>query len=41
MSRVAIGVAGIATGRYDLLADLTVDRIHEPIGPCHTRSCRG
>ncbi len=30
MSRVAIGVAGIASGRYELLADLTVDRIHEP-----------
>ena len=30
MSRVAIGVAGIAAGRLELLADLTVDRIHEP-----------
>ncbi len=30
MSRIAIGVAGIASGRWDLLADLTVDRIHEP-----------
>jgi homoserine kinase len=30
MSRIAIGVAGIASGRIDLLADLTVDRIHEP-----------
>ncbi len=30
MSRVAIGVAGIASGRYELLADLTLDRIHEP-----------
>jgi homoserine kinase len=30
MGRVAIGVAGIASGRLDLLADLTVDRIHEP-----------
>jgi homoserine kinase len=30
MSRIAIGVAGIAAGRYELLADLTVDRIHEP-----------
>jgi homoserine kinase len=30
MSRIAIGVAGIATGRFDLLADLTIDRIHEP-----------
>ncbi len=28
--RVAIGVAGIASGRLDLLADLTVDRLHEP-----------
>lgn len=30
MSRIAIGVAGIASGRYELLGDLTVDRIHEP-----------
>ncbi len=30
MSRIAIGVAGIASGRWGLLADLTVDRIHEP-----------
>ncbi|MEW6224587.1 MAG: homoserine kinase [Chloroflexota bacterium] len=30
MGRVAIGVAGIAAGRWELLADLTVDRIHEP-----------
>jgi homoserine kinase len=30
MSRIAIGVAGIASGRFDLLGDLTVDRIHEP-----------
>jgi homoserine kinase len=30
LSRVAIGVAGLATGRYDLLRTLTVDRIHEP-----------
>ena len=30
MSRIAIGVAGIASGRFELLADLTVDRIHEP-----------
>jgi homoserine kinase len=30
MGRIAIGVAGIATGRFELLADLTVDRIHEP-----------
>ncbi len=28
--RVAIGVAGIASGRLELLADLTVDRLHEP-----------
>ena len=26
----ALGVAGLATGRYDLLARLTVDRLHEP-----------
>ena len=30
LGRVAIGVAGIASGRWDLLADLSVDRIHEP-----------
>ncbi len=30
MSRIAIGVAGIAAGRFELLADLTIDRIHEP-----------
>ena len=30
MGRVAIGVAGIASGRFELLADLTVDRLHEP-----------
>ena len=30
LGRVAIGVAGIASGRLELLADLTVDRIHEP-----------
>jgi homoserine kinase len=30
MSRIAIGVAGIASGRFELLSDLTVDRIHEP-----------
>ena len=30
LGRVAIGVAGIACGRFDLLADLTVDRLHEP-----------
>ena len=30
LGRVAIGVAGMAAGRYDTLADLTVDRLHEP-----------
>ena len=30
LGRVAVGVAGIATGRLELLADLTVDRLHEP-----------
>jgi homoserine kinase len=30
LGRVAIGVAGIASGRFELLADLTVDRLHEP-----------
>jgi homoserine kinase len=30
LGRVAIGVAGIATGHFELLADLTVDRLHEP-----------
>ena len=30
LGRVAIGVAGIARGEWDLLADLTVDRLHEP-----------
>ena len=30
LGRVAIGVAGIATGRTDLLRELTVDRLHEP-----------
>lgn len=30
LARVAIGVAGIATGRYELLRTLTVDRLHEP-----------
>ena len=30
LTRVAIGVAGLATGRYDLLRVLTVDRLHEP-----------
>jgi homoserine kinase len=27
---VAIGVAGLATGRHELLRRLTVDRLHEP-----------
>ena len=30
LGRVALGVAGIASGRFELLADLTVDRLHEP-----------
>jgi homoserine kinase len=30
LARVAIGVAGMATGRFDLLRVLTVDRLHEP-----------
>ncbi len=30
LGAVAVGVAGLATGRYDLLRRLTVDRIHEP-----------
>jgi homoserine kinase len=30
LGRVAIGVAGFATGRTDLLRELTVDRLHEP-----------
>ena len=30
LGRVAIGVAGIASGRFDLLDALTVDRLHEP-----------
>jgi homoserine kinase len=30
LSRVAIGVAGLALGRFDLLRVLTVDRLHEP-----------
>ena len=29
IGRVAIGVAGLATGRHDLLRALTIDRIHE------------
>lgn len=30
LGSVALGVAGLATGRYDLLRRLTVDRLHEP-----------
>lgn len=30
LGRVALGVAGLATGRHDLLRSLTVDRLHEP-----------
>jgi homoserine kinase len=30
LTRVAIGVAGMAAGRFDLLRVLTVDRLHEP-----------
>ena len=30
LGAVAVGVAGLAIGRYDLLARLTVDRLHEP-----------
>ncbi len=30
LGRVALGVAGIATGRHDLLRSLTVDHLHEP-----------
>jgi homoserine kinase len=30
LSAVAVGVAGISTGRLDLLGRLTVDRLHEP-----------
>ncbi len=30
LGAVAVGVAGLASGRYDLLARLTVDRLHEP-----------
>jgi homoserine kinase len=30
LGAVAIGVAGLAIGRYDLLRRLTVDRLHEP-----------
>jgi homoserine kinase len=30
IGRVALGVAGLATGRYDLLRVSTEDRLHEP-----------
>jgi homoserine kinase len=30
LGAVAIGVAGLAKGRFDLLSRLTVDRLHEP-----------
>jgi homoserine kinase len=30
LGAVAVGVAGLATGRYELLSRLTVDRVHEP-----------
>jgi homoserine kinase len=30
LSRLAVGVAGMASGRFDLLGTLTVDRLHEP-----------
>jgi homoserine kinase len=30
LGAVAVGVAGLATGRYDLLRRLTIDRLHEP-----------
>ena len=30
LAAVAIGVAGLAKGRFDLLSRLTVDRLHEP-----------
>jgi homoserine kinase len=30
LARVALGVAGIATGRYELLRALSIDRLHEP-----------
>ncbi len=30
LGAVAIGVAGFATGRFDMLSRLTVDRLHEP-----------
>jgi homoserine kinase len=30
LGRVALGVAGFATGRTDLLRELTIDKLHEP-----------
>jgi homoserine kinase len=30
LGAVAVGIAGLATGRYELLRRLTVDRLHEP-----------
>jgi len=30
LGHVALGVAGLATGRHDLLRTLTIDRLHEP-----------
>jgi homoserine kinase len=30
LGAVAVGVAGLASGRYDVLQRLTVDRLHEP-----------
>jgi homoserine kinase len=30
LTRLAIGVAGMATGRFDLLRVVTIDRLHEP-----------
>jgi homoserine kinase len=30
LGAVAVGVAGLSTGRYELLGRLTVDRLHEP-----------
>ena len=43
LAAVAIGVAGLAKGRFDLLGRLTVDRLHEPggdlPGPPPARRC--
>ena len=30
LTRIAVGIAGIALGRFDLLRVVTVDRLHEP-----------